>query len=57
MDEFVISDDIYKESKQEMTDNRYVISSDILEETASLTPEIISQELMESFHFSGRYWI
>ena len=34
MDEFVISDDIYKESKQEMTDNRYVISSDILEETA-----------------------
>ena len=57
MDNYVISDDIYKESKQEMTDNRYVISLDILEETASLTPEIISQELMESFHFSGRYWI
>ena len=57
MDEFVISDDIYKESKQEMTDNRYVISLDILEETASLTPEVISRELMQSFHFSGRYWI
>ena len=57
MDNYVISDDIYKESIQEMTDNRYVISSDILEETASLTPETISKELMESFHFSGRYWI
>ena len=46
MDEFVISDDIYKEAIEGLTDNSYVISTDILEETASLTPEVISQELM-----------
>ena len=57
MDNYVISDNIYKESIEGLTDNRYVISSDIFEETASLTSEIISQELIESFHFSGRYWI
>lgn len=57
MDNYVIYDDIYKESIKGLTDNRYVISSDIFEETASLTSEIISQELIESFHFSGRYWI
>ena len=57
MDEFVISDDIYKEAIEGLTDNSYVISTDILEETASLTPEVISRELMQSFHFSGRYWI
>ena len=57
MDEFVISDDIYKEAIEGLTDNSYVISTDILEETASLTPEVISRELMQSFHFSGRYWL
>ena len=57
MDNYVISDDIYKEAIEGLTDNSYVISTDILEETASLTPEVISRELMQSFHFSGRYWI
>ena len=40
-----------------LSDSNHVISEDVFNETESLTRESVFQELMDSFHFSGRYWI
>ncbi|MDR4931653.1 MULTISPECIES: hypothetical protein [Segatella] len=56
MNEYKISEDIYRDSLQ-LNKGSHKISEDIYEEAISLTSERISEIIMDSYHFSGRYWI
>ena len=55
MDEFKISEDIYKESLN--MEHPFVISDDIYEESISLNAEALNKEIEESYHLSGRFWV
>lgn len=56
MNKYIISEDIYKESLILSRDS-YCISKEIADETNSLSMEGLKEELVNSYKFSGRYWI
>lgn len=56
MDDYIISEDIYKDSLI-LSEDSYKISDEIFEESISLNVELLKKDVLNSYKLSGRYWI
>ena len=54
--DYKISEEIYRDSLS-MKEDSYIISDDIAGEAASISEDSLKEELLKSFHTSGRFWI
>ena len=54
MDDYIISEDIYKDSLI-LSEDSYKISDEIFEESISLNVELLEKDVLNSYKLSGRY--